>query len=319
MRTKLTLPAMVYEKGLSSYISYLLSFSDYNQICLDFKRVKFFTPGAVVGTLAVLYAWYSWGKQVFVRNHGTNPACGYLQRIDFFKQIGLELPEPGRRQEEAGRFMPIEMINFGQGDAARIGSRMAECVSPGGFLCNEAYQLAQYACAEIVTNCKQHSNGVGFVSAQYTRTRDFARVAIADHGIGILESFKQNRSPHFRPGMSDIEAIRKALEPLVSSKTHLTTNVYGSPSNKGVGLSMIQHLMAQSQGYMIMISGNAWFFKDGILPAQEGQFSRREFYPGTFCAVTFKRGEVINYGQMLHQARADLGLTGSPLPGNLFL
>jgi len=246
MDAEIILPARVFEQNLPNYVKYLLRAGDCDQITLDFKKIAFFTPGAVVGTLAVAYGWHAQERRVFVQNHDNNEVCGYLQRIDFFKQIGLELPEPGTRRDASGRFMPIEMITATHGDAAQISSKMAECVAPGGYLGNDAYQFAQYACAEIITNCKQHSGGVGFVSAQYTPSRDFARVAIADCGIGILKSFEENHSPHFRPGMTDAEAINKALEPLVSSKTHLA-HIYGSSPNKGVGLSMIRHLMQQSQ------------------------------------------------------------------------
>jgi hypothetical protein len=317
MDAEIILPARVFEQTLPKYINQLLEYGGCDRICLDFEKIAFFTPGAVVGTLALAYAWDRQGRKMFVQNHHTNPVCGYLQRIDFFKQIGLELPEHGRRQDESGRFMPIEMITSRRGDAAQIGSRMAECMAPGGYLDNDAYQLAQYACAEIVTNCKQHADGVGFVSAQYTPSRDFARVAIADCGIGILRSFEENGSPHFRQGMTDAEAISEALKPLVSSKTHLN-HMYGSSPNKGVGLSMIQHLMAQSQGYLILISGDTCLFKDGVHPAIMKQFPSGHRYPGTLCAVTFKRDEVINYGEMLHQARTELGLTRRRPPGNLF-
>ena len=275
---------------------------------MDFKRIAFYTPGAVVGTLALTYAWHRQKRKLFGKNYETNPVCGYLQRIDFFKQIGLELPESGARRDESGRFMPIEKITSRHGDPAEIGSRMAECVAPGGHLGNDAYQLAQYSCAEIVTNCKQHANGVGFVSAQYTPFRDFARIAIADCGIGILKSFEENRPPHFWSGMTDAQAINKALEALVSSKNHLP-HMYGSSPNKGVGLSMIRHLMQQSQGYLILISGDTWLFQDGNKPARLTEFPDGRRFPGTLCAVTFKRAEVINYGEMLHEARTDLGLT----------
>jgi hypothetical protein len=173
MDAKIVLPARVFEQNLASYINQLLEVRDCGRITLDFRRIAFFTPGAVVGTLAIAYAWHGQGRKVFVQNHESNPVCGYLQRIDFFKQIGLELPEPGTRRNASGRFMPVEMISDAQGDAAQISSTMAECVAPGGYLANDAYQFAQYACGETITNCKQHSG------------------AIADCGIGILKSFEE--------------------------------------------------------------------------------------------------------------------------------
>jgi hypothetical protein len=79
---------------------------------------------------------------------------------------------------------------------------------------------------------------------------------------------------------------------------------------------MIQHLMAQSQGYLILISGDSCLFKNGNQTATLRQFPNGRSFPGTLCAVTIKRNEVINYGQMLHEARLELGLTQRFGPDN---
>ena len=228
------LPPFVFEDTLPGYIGTLLAAGDAPAITLDFERIKYFIPGAVVATLAQVRHWRSQGQTVKFVNHDTNPVCGYLQRIDFFKHVGFELPEPGERHYAGGRFVPIEEIGDNLGRPEDIASKMAECVSPGGYLLNEPFQLVQYAGGEIVTNCKQHAKGAGFVSAQYSPKQDFARLAIADCGRGIRRSFEENNSPHFREGMADAEAIATALRPRVSSTTHLP-HAYGASPNKGVG------------------------------------------------------------------------------------
>jgi len=307
---EIQLPEQIVDPDLPFFIETLLVGETSEKVILDFEQYRFFVPGAVVSTLALVHKWHREGRKVVFKNHSKNPACGYLQRIDFFKQVGLKLPEPGKRQDEAGRFMPIEEVSSEKGKSDVISSKMAECVSPGGYFDNEPYKLVQYACGEIVTNCKQHAHGVGFVSAQYTKGSDFARIGITDCGRGIRRSFEENNSPHFRSGMTDKEAIFSALEPGVSSTTHLP-HMYGSSPNKGVGLSMIRNLMQQSLGYMVLISGNAWFYQDGNKEAIFDTFSDGKRFPGTLCAVTFKRDKVRDYGTMLQDARKHLGLTGS--------
>jgi hypothetical protein len=314
----ISLPSFVFENALPGYIGALLAAGDSPAITLDFKRIKYFIPGAIVATLAQVRHWHGKGQKVAFVNHDTNPVCGYLQRIDFFKHVGFELPEPGERRGAAGRFVPIEEINASAGKPDVIASKMAECVAPGGYLCNEPFQLVQYAGGEIVTNCKQHAHGAGFVSAQYSLKQDFARLAIADCGRGIRRSFEENNSPHFRNGMTDAEAITTALRPLVSSTTHLP-HAYGASPNKGVGLSMVRELMQESLGHLLLISGRSWWWQDGRKPPQSGQFTGARSFQGTVCAVTFKREEIASYVGMLHSAKSVLGLTVAPPPDNLFL
>lgn len=315
---EIRLPAYVFEPNLAGYVVKLLDGSQSGSIIMDFEAVRFYIPAAIVATLAQIGNWQQNGQEISFRNHTTNPVCGYLQRIDFFRRVGLELPEPGRRHNGTGRFVPIEQISRRKGDAASISSRMAECISPGGWPNNDAYQLAQYACAEVINNCKQHANGTGFVSAQYAPKRDTAWVSIADCGRGICASFEENRSPHHFPGMTDLEAIQIALKPKVSSTTHLA-HQYGSSPNKGVGLSMMRYLVQETLGYMVIISGSGWWYQDGNKRPLAGTFPNGLRFCGTICSVAFKRSNVADYNAMLQQARIALGLTGEATPGNLFL
>ena len=312
------LPSFVFDRNLPGYIGTLLAAGDASEIVIDFERIKHFIPGALVATLAQVKDWRGKGKKVVFRNHRSNPVCGYLQRIDFFKQVGMELPETGKRQDATGRFVPIEEITETAGTPEKIASKMAECVSPGGYFGNEPYQLVQYAAGEIVTNCKQHAHGAGFVSAQYSPKQDFARLAIGDCGRGIRRSFEENNSPHFRSGMDDAEAIEVALRPLVSSTTHLA-HLYGVSPNKGVGLSIVRELIQESLGHMLLISGQCWWWQDGRKPPVFGRFQNDRSFQGTACALAFKRDEILNYGEMLRSAKSTLGLTAPKPPASLFL
>lgn len=312
------LPPYVFEKELPSYIDTLLAADNAQDIVLDFERIKYFIPGAIVVTLAQVRRWLEEERKVLFRNHRTNPRCGYLQRIDFFKHVGFELPEPGTRRDATGRFVPIEEISDIAGKPEEIASKLAECVAPGGYLLNEPYQLVQYAAGEIVTNCKQHAKGSGFVSAQYAEKKDCARIAIADCGRGIRRSFEENKSPHYREGMTDADAIDIALRPLVSSTTHIP-HQYGASPNKGVGLSMVRELMKESFGHMQIISGRNWWWQDGKQSPTTGIFSGGKTFHGTVCAVTFQRDQIDNYGEMLKTAKTALGLTAGKTPDNLFL
>jgi len=69
---------------------------------------------------------------------------------------------------------------------------------------------------EIFRNTFEHANasGAGFC-AQYWPTRDEVEICISDSGIGISSSLIENK---YLPELSDIDAIKLALMPGVSSK-----------------------------------------------------------------------------------------------------
>ena len=164
------------------------------------------------------------------------------------------------------------------------------------------------ASGEAMLNCKQHSRGRGFVAAQYAQKRDLARIAVGDCGRGILASFRENDSPHYREGMTDKDSLALALRPYVSSTTHLRSPyTLGSP-NFGVGLHMLRSLMTASHGYMFLASGESWFYQDGTESALIGKLKRGCEFKGTICSVAFQRGQIDDYQRMLSDARATLPL-----------
>jgi len=127
---EIRLPAYVFEPNLAGYVAKLLDGSRSGSIIMDFEAVRFYIPAAIVATLAQIGNWQQNGQEISFRNHATNPVCGYLQRIDFFRKVGLELPEPGRRRNETGRFVPIEQISRRKGERSRQESRSSSLHSP---------------------------------------------------------------------------------------------------------------------------------------------------------------------------------------------
>ncbi|MEO6053339.1 MAG: hypothetical protein ABIP97_04935, partial [Chthoniobacterales bacterium] len=200
-------------------------------------------------------------------------------------------------------------------DVAPVASRVAGCVDP----CRgEAFRLLEFASSEAILNARQHSGGAGFVSAQYAPKKELARIGVADCGIGIRASFQRNESPFYKKGMTELDALLLALKPEVSSTTHLRT-AYGSSPNKGVGLSMMLNLMSQSLGYMCLISGEAWWYKEGQDQAKYGVFRNGKRFEGTICAIAFQRGQIDNYFEMLERARNELKLKSDKPVGNIFI
>jgi len=186
-----------------------------------------------------------------------------------------------------------------------MGSEMALCLAPGGGDWGHPlagpYDFVWYVLTEMANNVRQHSGGIGFASAQVISSEGMVRMAIADNGWGIRESFRAAGLP-WSAGIDETGAILKALEPRISSK--------GSPNNEGVGLTLTRQLAELAGAWLLIISGcgvvrfnpsNDQIIQEEVLP--DGAC-----YPGTLVALTFRQDRVQNFAKLLHQAKQMAGL-----------
>ena len=308
---EVVLPAYGLESGIIRLLETLSAVEGAPRVRMDFRMVKFYHPCAIVAVLARVKAWLVRGSTVCFVNHRECEAFRYLQRIDFFRTAGLDLSEDFVRHDSTGRFVSVREIPVGAPNISMMATEIAECFSPGDFILNPLHQLLQYALGETLSNCKQHAKAPGFVAAQHTPRDDRVRFAVADIGIGIRESFRQNHSPHFQEGMGDPEALALALRPFVSSVNHLP-HAYGHPSNMGIGLSMLRALTRQLGGSMFLTSGRAWWGYDVEGNERWGTLAVGFQWSGTICALSLRRSDVEDYTRHLATARASLRLTPGP-------
>jgi hypothetical protein len=234
---------------------------------------------------------------------------GYLQRMDVLRACGVDLPEAFSRHEGKGRFVPVQRVDT---PVEAMGNAMASCVAPGGedygHPLSPLYDFVWYVLTEMANNVRQHSGGTGYATAQVTQTEGFVRLAIADNGRGIRQSFLDAGLP-WAAALDDVGAIRKALEPLVSSK--------GTPTNEGVGLTLSAGLARLAKAWLLIVSGRGLVRlrpdghqEFGLLPAGG-------FYPGTLIGLTFKQADISDFAELLTAAKVGAGLLLFPgLPGN---
>jgi hypothetical protein len=197
-----------------------------------------------------------------------------------------------------------------------MATELARCLTRGKE--DELFQLAQYSLGEVIANVKQHAERVGFVCAQSFKKHEMSRIGIADCGIGLGESFRRTDSPRFREGMNDLQVLELAMSPYGSSKAHLRTGPYGETANKGVGLTMIRFMAAQSYGHFFLASGKAWWYRDGLRPEISSTFPAEVSVHGTVVGVAFQRSQVDDYLKLRRLAWDALGLTEKPADTKLF-
>ena len=313
--TTIFLPAYAYEPDLPDLLARLGAGDPADGITVDFSVVSFWSPGALVLLLAKVESWRGQNKRVVFHNCKECPAFRYLQRINFFAVCGLQMAEDFRRHDAGSRFVELRRIG-GQGSAsvAELSTDIAHCISPDAAEVDDPEQsglfdVIEYSVSELALNVNQHAKAPGFAMAQYTPRTDLVRVAIADHGIGVLRSFTDNGSPVCQPGWTDADAIVTALQPKVSSKLHLRSP-WGDPVNAGVGLTLLRELCIQTGGHFFLASGNGVFLQ----MAGKGQPQPKmlpSYFQGTICVLAFVRAQISNYPELMQKAKQSLGLLPS--------
>jgi hypothetical protein len=304
------LPPRVSAHELPSFVELLGWGNTQGKVALDFDGVMFLTPGAIAALVTKVHRWLNDGKKVVFTNHPRCSAFQYLQRINVFKECGIPAPESFRRRDPSGRFVELAKIGGDGPSIESLSTEAACCIAPdlasAEVDVSGPFDCVQYSISEMISNVRQHSGRYGFITAQYLPHNDFTRLAIADCGRGILESFRETASPHWYDQMDDVAAIRTALRPRVSSRSHMSGGWGDSanPVNAGVGLTLLRELASIVGGDFLVLSGN------GAATLQTcGQFAdSSRFYQGVVCEMGFPRAKVTNFFTLLSEAKQRVGL-----------
>lgn len=296
----LSLPAQIHGLTLLAFLSEVSRAEDTRDVLLDFAGLRRVTPGGLVALVAVVTRWLREHRRVVFLNLDRCAITGYLQRMDVLRACGAELPESFQRHEALGRFVPVQLL---ERDVETMGREIAACLAPGGDDYDHTnaalYDLAWYVFTETANNARQHSGGLGYAAAQVNRSEGLVRIAIADNGKGIRQSFI-DAGLQWAGEVSDGDAILKALEPKVSSR--------GRPTNEGVGLTLVAGLVRQAGGWLLIVSGS------GVLTMKGGECPRLEVlpsggvYPGTLVVAVFRQAAIRDFAVLLHEAKIQAGL-----------
>jgi hypothetical protein len=199
----LRLPPNVYDDTLSDFLAGLAvaGRDEAESIEVDFQDVQFYVPAALASLLAVVQRWLRARRRVVFANAEHSAAFGYLQRMDFFRLSGLDLPENFTRHPADGRFVPLCRVDGARsGSVQELCSALARCVFPelaesDDPVVTGPFDMVEYATSELVNNVIQHARGPGYAAAQVYPQSGLVRLAVADCGIGIWQSFAEYRPP----------------------------------------------------------------------------------------------------------------------------
>ena len=303
------LPPAVFEAELVEFLSVIWSNTVDEEIDFDFARVRFFIPAAVTALIARIDHAVEEKRKVRLIGLSQCQNFRYLQRIDFFNRLGIDLPEDFERHAPGTAFVALREIPLGVVTIKNdeMATELAACMA--GAESGDVFQLSQCALGEVIANVKQHAERPGFACAQRFQRDEMSRIGIADCGVGLRESFRRTGSPKFREEMNDLQALELAMAPYGSSKAHLTASPYGETANKGLGLTMTRFMAAETYGHFFLSSGKAWWYRDGLAAPIFGEFADEISVQGTVVSAAFQRSQVTSYAELRQQAWNSLGLT----------
>lgn len=174
----------------------------------------------------------------------------YLQRIDFFRVLGIPNTEAFERRAPDGRFVELRRIES---------ERVAEDLARDTVACLEVQlenvpssvrRAAKLIFEELGVNVVQHSNAprTGFGLAQAYPVKRRLQISFSDAGVGFLASVQ--RHPEFAGRIDDEgDALQLALNEGVSFSD--------SKANMGWGLGLLRSFSDQLSADLWVASGDA--------------------------------------------------------------
>lgn len=223
---------------------------------------------------------------------------GYMQRADYFTSLGIDVPEDFTRHDTSTRLLPISPIPIDELEAepGRISSQMKTMLLGHIKLSESVADNLDLSLGEIIDNVVQHSRAEapGIACAQYYKSHGFVEICVADCGIGIPASMRDN--PDYAD-KSDNELLELAFRRKTGEWYGRSQTGTGKVSG-GMGLSFAASLARATGGHIWAISHNSALHLSNGGP----EHLKNHFYPGTLIVMRIPEtldevSEVDMYGE----------------------
>lgn len=249
---RLELPKTLEAGTLPEWLGIWAGVQDARSLSIEIPADAFFRPIAVATLAANVADRSARGLVTRLETSDTQSSVWrYLQRIDFFRSLGVDTPDSFERHPPDGRFAPlIGLIDLPT--ARKHAEALSECMERQlPDLPPSPARMARFVMEELGANIVQHSGKpqTGFGLAQAFPNLGRFEIAFADRGVGISASLQRN--PEFAGRIhGDAEALQLALATGVSGS--------GDPRrNMGIGLKLLSSFSDHLGADLWIASGNA--------------------------------------------------------------
>lgn len=265
------------------------------------RGISFMNVG-VIGGLAMFMKWSREraGKACRFSFDRNSNLCSYLERINFFRILGVDVDEHFERHASE-RFMELaEIIDDDDYTANEIPSKLRQIVSKTTRIDITLESALDLAFGEVIDNVLTHSETTvpGLAIAQYYPKKGYVEFCVADAGIGIPASLAKNVAYRSEP------PDRLLLE---AFKNGVGENVMGLAGGlkgygAGYGLAFTSRLVNKTGGKLWAIS------HDSALEIGVGTTRLLDdcWFPGTLICARVKDDVTLSEKDLDVNGKADV-------------
>lgn len=233
---------------------------------VDLSRVRFITPGGLVGLACLLESWIAEHGEVSLVVPDNQDVLGYMHRMDFFKLFEDKIsPNKNLSYLNARGRHPADLSELRRVGSKRAVSEVSEQFyeildSQGGLQRTKVNHCCKVL-TESLNNVLDHADSScgAYTAIQKWSVLDKVAVAVADAGIGIPHTICNH--PKAQQGsLSDSALIELAAEDQVSR--------YGlseqQEERRGGGLTSALMSVGKGRGGLIIWSKQGWVQFSGV-------------------------------------------------------
>jgi hypothetical protein len=298
--TKVFLPRKFRRGLIGGFLRDLDSCKEASDVCVDFSRLVFSYPVAMMVVGASLKEWVSFRRDagLITRKAGideSKSAHSYLMHLGFFDFIGSDIGKSVGEASGNNNYLPITRVSKPEfnpfdnplEDWYRLiqyeSDRLAKLLV---FWDSEQEKAFGYLIREVLRNVFEHSNATECYVCGQRWHGGKVQISIIDAGVGITSTLREVYDIS-----SDRQALEMATEPGISRASQLSDdgNIY---DNSGYGLYVLSEIGAQ-YGWFCMGSGDAVIIKN-----DEGVVFEDVSFKGTYIGLQLDK-EIDNIGVVL--------------------
>lgn len=248
-----------------------------SKLTFNFSTLKFIEPVGVVVLSNFIEYLKKTKVEVFFKGHSTQTAANvFLDDSGFFNHYLKKYIFETHTSRTTT--IPLQLV-ASQDATSFLYTKLMPWIGLEVGLSDESLSAIRTSIEEVFHNIRDHSGvGIGCVFAQHFPKMKIIELAISDFGFGIPEQVRSKI-----PGISDVDALRKASEEGFTTKSNVR--------NRGAGLTNITRYITQrNNGTILITSGKAQLSavqSNKVEPKITARTSDG-FYPGTLVRAILR-------------------------------
>lgn len=260
------------------------------RIILNFNNLSFIEPaGAVIFSNILEYIFENKIKYEVLEIEKVTNALDYGISMGVFQDLNLDFNyvlDEGGTYISPKKIKRIDIFNDYDNSDEYAEFISEKLVDKSIHMFNKKFDenvisIYKYTLREIFRNIFDHSKCEYFKYAlQIYQKNENVELVIYDDGVGLAETIPFDIEEKFNDKINDIDALKKAIIPGVTASSN---HSYASEDykNSGFGLAVVREILKQSEGTLIIGSG------DTIGIYNSNDIYKESFIEGTIVIMRF--------------------------------